>query len=407
MSDPSMPLPTRQGLVTRIQGILLRPAETWDIIAAEPASIQSIFIGYVVPLAAIGPVCRAIGSSVIGVGMFGISYHTPWMWSILGAVVGYVLSLVMVHVMAWVVDALAPNFDGQKDRLRAFKLVAYSGTAGYVAGIFGLLPALGIIMLAAALYGIYIFYLGLPKLMRNPADKSIVYMVVIAVCGILMSMVIGAAVATVSGLGAGAAMLGQGHFGANGPVGNITIQGKDGSATVNLNQMAAAASQMAAQASAMQAGASVSGASVKLADPSALLALMPSSFNGVARSDTSTSSGGAGGISAATAEATYAVGGGTIRLKVSDIGTMAGLGAFANAMNVNTSSSSAGGYETVKTEGNRITTERYNTAEKSGEYDIVLNGRVNVGAEGSHVDMATLKSLVSQVDIGKADALTR
>jgi hypothetical protein len=268
-----------------------------------------------------------------------------------------------------------------------------------LAGIFGLLPFLGMLGIVG-LYSLYLLYLGLPKLMKSPADKSVVYIIVIIVLMIVAAII----PVMVAGGIEGAARLSGGM--ASAPNGSITFQGKDGSATVNLNQMAAAASRMEAQASAMQAGTTTSAAPVKLADASALLALMPSSFNGAARSDTSTSSGGAGGIAASTAEATYAVGGGTIRLKISDIGTMAGLGAFANAMNVNTSSSSAGGYETVKTEGNHITTERYNTTEKSGEYDIVLNGRVNVSAEGSNIDMATLKSLVAQVDIGKADALT-
>lgn len=408
MSDPLMPLPTRQGLVARIQGILLRPAQTWDIISAEPASIQSIFMGYVVPLAAIGPVCHAIGSSLVGVGMFGVSYHVPWLWSILGAVAGYILSLVMVYVMAFIVDALAPNFGGQKDMVRAFKLVAYSGTATYVAGIVGLVPMLGIVVLAAALYGIYIFYLGLPKLMRNPADKSVIYMVVIAVCGIIMSMVIGAVVGGVTMMGGGAAMLASGHLADSAAGGSFTIHDKSGSATINVNQMAAAASQMAAQASAIQQNGTAGAAGpVKIADAQALLALMPPIFDGATRADASTSSGGVAGMNASTAEATYAVGGGTIHLKVADVGTMAGVAAMANAMNVNSSSSSAGGYETVKTEGNRMTTERYNTAAKDGEYTVMQDGRVTISATGSGVDMATLKSLVAQVDLGKAEALTK
>jgi len=403
MSDPSVPLPRRQGLVERIQNILLRPAETWDVIAVEPATIQSIFIGYVVPLAAIGPVCRAIEATVFGVGIPGlITWHEPVLWAVIEAVVMYALALVLFYIEAFIINMLAPSFDGRRDMLAAVKVAAYSGTAAWLAGIFGLLPFLGILGIVG-LYSLYLLYLGLPKLMNSPADKSVVYIVVIIVL-MLVAAIIPAGVA--GGI-EGAARLSGGVAGlATGPGGSFTVQGRNGSATVNLNQMAAAASRMEAQASAVQAGAAASGGPVKLADASALLALMPSSFNGAARSDTSTSSGGAGGIAASTAEATYAVGGGTVRLKVADIGTMAGLGAFANAMNVNTSSSSAGGYETVKTEGNRITTERYNITDKSGEYDIVLNGRVNVSAEGSNVDMATLKSLVAQVDVNKADALT-
>ncbi len=400
MSDPSMPLPTRQGLVTRIQSILLRPAETWDIIAAEPATIQSIFMGYVVPLAAIGPICHAIEASVFGIGIPGfISWHEPILWAVIEAAVTYALGLVLFYIEAFIINMLAPSFDGRQDMLAAVKVAAYSGTAAWLAGLFGLLPFLGMLGIVG-LYSLYLLYLGLPKLMKSPADKSVVYIIVIIVLTIVAAII----PAMVAGGIEGAARLSGGM--ASVPGGNITIQGKDGSATVNLNQMAAAASQMEAQASAMKAGVAASGAPVKLADPSALLALMPSSFNGAARSDPSTSSGGAAGVAAATAQATYTVGGGTIHLTVSDIGTMAGLGAFANAMNVNTSSSSAGGYETVKTEGNRITSERYSTTEKSGKYDVVLNGRVDVAAEGSNVDMATLKALVAQVDIGKAEALT-
>lgn len=400
MSDPLSPSPTRQGLVERIQGILLKPSETWNIIAAEPASIASIFTGYVMPLAAIGPICGAIGSSLVGISLFGMTTHLSWMSSIIGAVVGYALSLIMVYVLATIVNALAPSFGGQKDMLRAFKLVAYANTAGYLAGVLGLLPTLGILALLAAIYGLYIFYVGLPRLMRNPADKSVVYMIVIIICGIVMAIIIGAVNATVMRLTTG----GPGHLaGAEG--GSFTIHNKNGSATVDLSQMKAAASQLEAQASAMKDGSASS--AVKLADPSVLLTLTPATFNGVARSNTSTSSGGAAGISAATAEADYAVGGGTIHLKVTDMGSMAALGALANSMHVNSSSSSAGGYETVKTEGNRMTSERYNATEKSGEYTILADGRISVEAEGSNVDMATLKSLVGQVDINKAESLTK
>jgi hypothetical protein len=119
------------------------------------------------------------------------------------------------------------------------------------------------------------------------------------------------------------------------------------------------------------------------------------------------SSGGVAGMAAATAEATYTVGGGTVHLKIADMGSMAGVGALANALNVDSNTSSDGGYEAIKTDGNRITTERYDTSRRSGEYDLVLNGRVAVAAEGHHVDMATLKALVGEVDIDKVDALTR
>ncbi|MGZ3299026.1 MAG: Yip1 family protein, partial [Asticcacaulis sp.] len=108
MTDSLTPAPATHGLIARIQAILLKPAETWDVIAAEPSTIRSIFTGYVVPLAAVGPVCGAIGMSLIGVGMFGISYQTPWLWSIASAIVMYICALIGVYVEALIIDALAP-----------------------------------------------------------------------------------------------------------------------------------------------------------------------------------------------------------------------------------------------------------------------------------------------------------
>ena len=404
MSDPLMPLPTRQGLVARIQAILLKPAETWDLIAVEPATIQSIFVGYVVPLAAIGPVCRALEATVFGVGIPGIiSWHEPIMWALIEAVVMYVLALVLFYIEAFIINMLASSFDGRQDMLAAVKVAAYSGTAAWLAGIFCLLPFLGMLGILG-LYSLYLLYLGLPKLMKSPPEKSVIYIVVIVILMIVAAII----PAGVAGGIEGAARMSSGVVGMmSTPGGTITVQDKTGSATINVNQMAAAASQMAAQASAVQAGTAGTAGPVKVADAQALLDLTPAIFNGSTRADTATSSGGVAGMAASTAEATYTIGGGSIHLKVADIGSMAGVGAFANAMNVNASSSSAGGYDTTTTQGNRITHERYSTTAKSGEYDVMVNGRVSVDATGNNVDMATLKSLVAQVDLDKADALTK
>ena len=66
-------------------------------------------------------------------------------------------------------------------------------------------PPLSILTLIASLYGLYLLYLGLPVLMRNPADKSLGYTVVIVLCAIVIGAVFGALSTCVFG---GAAMMG-------------------------------------------------------------------------------------------------------------------------------------------------------------------------------------------------------
>jgi hypothetical protein len=101
-----------------------------------------------------------------------------------------VLSLVMVFVLALIIDAMAPTFEGTKSQVSALKLSAYASTAAFVGGIFSLLPSLSVLGAVAALYGIYLLYLGLPVLMKCPVDKAIAYTAVVVVCAIVGGFVI-------------------------------------------------------------------------------------------------------------------------------------------------------------------------------------------------------------------------
>ena len=159
-------------LIERLQAILLRPRQTWPTIAAEPATAATIYRNWVLILAAIPAVATFIGWSLIGGGMFGISYRVPLATGIVQLVVGYLLSLLAVYVLALIVNALAPTFHGSKDFIAALKVVAYGSTAGFVGGIFSLLPPLAWLGLLAAFYSIYLIYTGLPVLMRCPPAKA-------------------------------------------------------------------------------------------------------------------------------------------------------------------------------------------------------------------------------------------
>jgi uncharacterized membrane protein len=68
-------------------------------------------------------------------------------------------------------------------------MVAYASTAGWIAGMLRLIPALTPLIFLAALYGVYLFYLGLPVVMKTPPDKIVPYMVVSAVVIIVISVV--------------------------------------------------------------------------------------------------------------------------------------------------------------------------------------------------------------------------
>ena len=182
----------------RIINILKAPRREWDVIAGEQTDAAALYKNYIIPLAAIPPVAQYIGMAAIGISVVGLRVRYPIVSGLVHAIVAYVLALVGVYVAALVIDWLAPKFQSQKSVIQALKLVAYSMTPMWLAGILMLVPVLGMLAIIAGLYGIYIFYLGVTPLMKTPADKVIPYMVVSAVVIIVIQIVIGAVVGLAS-----------------------------------------------------------------------------------------------------------------------------------------------------------------------------------------------------------------
>jgi hypothetical protein len=192
-------------LVDRVKNILLTPRTEWEVIDAEPTTVADLYKGYIIPLAAIGPVAQAIGSSAFGYTLpFVGSYRTPVGAAITGAIVSYVLTLVGVYVLALIIDALAPTFNGTRNQIQALKVAAYSYTASWVVGIFALIPGLRFLMILGV-YSLYLLYLGLPVLTKSPKEKALGYTVVVIIAGIVLFMAIG--------LVAGMFVAGPGAFG--------------------------------------------------------------------------------------------------------------------------------------------------------------------------------------------------
>lgn len=215
-------------LIPRIKEILLTPKQVWPVIENEEATTATLYTQYIMILAAIQAVAGFIGMSVFGVSVFGVSVRVPLVTGLVQLVLGYALSLAMIFVVALIADALAPKFGGQKHQINALKLIAYSGTAAMVGGIFALIPALGALTLVAAIYSLYLFFLGVPVLMKVPQEKAIPYTAVVVVCAIVVGAIAGAIVGSVRG---GPSM----DMGS--PAGHMSIETPKGQVNIDVGKM--------------------------------------------------------------------------------------------------------------------------------------------------------------------------
>lgn len=178
--------------IDRIKKIILSPLTEWPVIAAETTTPKDLYLKYVMILAAIPALASFIGMTMIGVLGFKFSIAL----GLRVAVVSYLMSLVMVWVLAYIIDALAPKYGSEKNFIQSLKLVAYAMTPSWVAGIFGIIPSLAILGLVGGIYALYLLYLGLVP-MKNPAlEKKGTYFIVSLVCaivaGFVISLVVGA-----------------------------------------------------------------------------------------------------------------------------------------------------------------------------------------------------------------------
>lgn len=185
-------------LVGRVKRLLLSPSAEWERIDSEPSTIKGIYVGYVCILAAIPPIAGLIGGLVFGAGFPG-QPRPPMAALLVSTVVSYGLSLLSVFLISLIIDALASSFGGVKNRVQAFKVAAYSNTAGWVAGIFSVIPLLGIIGALLGLYGLYLLYTGLPRVMKAPQDKALGYTAVTVICAIVLFVVVGMITGAIAG----------------------------------------------------------------------------------------------------------------------------------------------------------------------------------------------------------------
>lgn len=402
-------------LVERVQAILLKPRDTWATIAQESSDTASIYRDYLVYLAAVPAIAGFIGFSVIGMDMFGVSYRVPIGAGLVNMVVGYVLSLVMIYVLALIANALAPTFKGERNLLNALKLIAYGATAGMLGGLFNLIPALSMLGILAALYTVYLIYAGIPVMMKTPPDKALGYTVVLILCGIVAGVIIGAVSAMLTGGGAHVpGMMGQ----ADGGRGQATVTIPGTNITLDSGKMEAASRRMeeaqargdsaaASKAASEMLGAALGGAGGKPFAPDVLQGFVPGQLGGLARNSVEARSDEAMGITFSSVNATYGRDGRDIDLAIHDIGSAPILVMAMGAWSKSTvNRETAEEVERVFRRDGVATKEEYRKDGSHAEIAQLLPNGVMFEVSGN-VDIETLRGALATLDVNTMAALAR
>ncbi|HEY5806488.1 MAG TPA: Yip1 family protein [Povalibacter sp.] len=402
-------------LIARVKAILLTPKTEWPVIAGEPATVADLYKNYIILLAAIPAVFGFLKLSLIGISIpFAGTIRVGIGMGLSNMVLTYVLSLVGVFLLTLIVDALAPTFGGQKDQIQALKVVTYSYTASWVAGVAQILPGLGMLLaLLGGLYGIYLLYLGLPHTMKCPPEKAVGYTAVTIILAIVLSIVIGMVVGAVTGVGA--AMTGTTFsssdssdvkFDKDSPLGKLEQWGKDVEQASKKMEAAQKSGDQQAQGDAMKAmmGAALGGGDVEALAPDRLKTFLPEEVLGMQRSNMSVERNAAMGMQISEARGDYTnADGRSATLQITDTGSAKGLLGLASWVGMEGEQQTDGGYEKTYREDGRMVHEEWRGSH--GEYTVVLAERFTVQVAGEASSIDELKAALGDVDLGGLEAL--
>ena len=168
--------------VARVKAILIDPAAAWRGFEKDIGDPAYLLGRYVAVLALIPALSSFVGATLIGVvAPSGTILRTDLIGGLFGAIFSYAASCAILVLLGLIIDLLAPRFGGRRDFEDAFKLAVYSFTPLWLAGIFLLLPGLRFLLLTGV-YGIYLFWLGAPRLAKVPEQQAANFTLVIVIC---------------------------------------------------------------------------------------------------------------------------------------------------------------------------------------------------------------------------------
>jgi hypothetical protein len=405
-------------LIERVKAILASPKTEWEAIEKEQTSLQELYVGYILLLAAIGPVAAFLKMSLFGISIPLMGTYRPGLGASFGSMIfRYILTLVGVYLVALIVNMLAPSFGGKKDDMQALKTVAYAYTAAWIAGIAQLLPWAGmLIVLAGALYSIYLLYLGLPITMKCPPEKSVGYAAVSIVLAVILSFAISFVVGGITGGGMMGGMSsshmnmqGKGKFDQDSLGGKLEDWTKKMETATKDMEKAQKSGDSAAQSAAMtklMTSAMGSDGKIETLAPDKIKSFLPDSLGGRTRSAVSAERSGAMGFQISTAQASYAdASGNSLKVEITDMGLAKGVMALASWAGVEKDSITGNGFEKTYKKGKEMIHEQWDTRTDSGEYSTILANRFTVKISGKAANIDALKKTADGLDFAGLAAL--
>lgn len=185
-------------IIKLVQGIILKPKETFVSVKDDKPVWTSLFVNYVLILIAL----PAIGNFLMWIRWSGS-------WAVRSLIMQYILAGLSFVLLMYLMQVLSKSFGGNGDLSQSAKTIAYSLTPAWIAQFFMFIPILGwLISLAGGIYALIVLYHAIIVFMDVPKDKSIGFEIIFIIVSIVVMVILSMILFPIFGL----SMMASGHM---------------------------------------------------------------------------------------------------------------------------------------------------------------------------------------------------
>lgn len=158
----------------RLLELLLRPADAWERVAEEPASVDALLRRVILPYALLAPVATAIGMTMFDARWDPLhGYHVAPDRIFATAATTYLSIVASILVLAAIFVRLAPAFGTSASYRAALNVAAFGALPVLLAGATLLLPVMAIVGLLALCHTLFLYWVGARSVLGIAAgDRS-------------------------------------------------------------------------------------------------------------------------------------------------------------------------------------------------------------------------------------------
>ncbi len=155
----------------RIRNVILNPVNAWDAIYRENRPIRDVRDSFFFPLVILAALSAFLGS------FFFTNTELSWVYNVLTGIKYFLLLTVVIYVTALAFKEITKKFGLNCDFISSFKIIAYSSAPFLLCQIISRLFESFIFVNILSLYGLYIFWTGVEKMLNPPAPKKLPLMI--------------------------------------------------------------------------------------------------------------------------------------------------------------------------------------------------------------------------------------